>query len=119
VVLTQQRLHHYRRVHTVPQQVPGQRDDRVVTFTFIDTVPDELTPVAKWTFESTCPFKDSSLEVSVRVTPGASCSLLGRLGETGVGEVRRYPLGRAYWDGLTPAASRRDRAFWQERATST
>jgi hypothetical protein len=44
-VPTQQDLHHDRGVHTVPQQMPGQRGDRVVTCTLADALPDEPTPM--------------------------------------------------------------------------
>ena len=44
-VPTQQNLHHHCRVHTASQQMPGQRGDRVVTFTLAHPLPDEPTPV--------------------------------------------------------------------------
>src|SRR2546428_3220530 len=76
---------------------PGQRDDRVVTFTFADTLPDELTPVANW-----------SVRVERLQAPRVPCSAV--LAKPGL--ARSVAI---HWDGLTPEASRRDRAFWQER----
>ena len=44
-VPAQQDLHCDRSIHTVPQQMPGQGRDRVVTFTRADALPDEPTPI--------------------------------------------------------------------------
>jgi hypothetical protein len=44
-VPTQQDLHYDRSIHIVPQQMPGQGSDRVVTFTLADALPDEPTPM--------------------------------------------------------------------------
>ena len=69
--------------------------------TFADTVPDELTPVADW-----------SVRVERLQAPRVPCSAV----------LAKPWLARSvaiHWDGLTPEASKRDRAFWQERATST
>ena len=59
--------------------------------TFADTVPDELTPVANW-----------SVRVERLQAPRVPCSAV----------LAKPWLARS-------GASRRDRAFWQERATST
>ena len=40
-VPAQQDFHHDRGVHIVPQQMPGQGVDRVVTFTPADALPDD------------------------------------------------------------------------------
>src|SRR5437879_9789067 len=40
-VPTQQDLHHHRRIHTVPEQMPGERGDRVVPFTLSDAFRSE------------------------------------------------------------------------------
>ena len=47
-VPAKKQLHHHRRVHPVPEQVPGQRGDRIIAFAGRDAIADQLAPVRDW-----------------------------------------------------------------------
>ena len=45
-VPAEEQLHHHRRVHAVPEQVPGQRRERVIAFAHRDAFANEPSPVS-------------------------------------------------------------------------